>query len=102
LARTISVDDKTYSELISITAQIMQRAGEQLSLSDTTRLSVALLKSCLIIYPRLEEEIVKLISFDEPNAKYESIKDITPEFFARDFLEKVFGNEKMAGDRGET
>lgn len=95
LARTISVNDKAYSELISITAQLMQKAGEQLSLSDTTRLSVALLKSCLVNYPRLEEEILSQISFEEPNTKFKSIKEITSEWCDKDFLDIVFGVKQL-------
>jgi hypothetical protein len=93
IARTISVDDKTYSELVSITAQLMQKAGEQLSLSDTARLSVFLLKGCYVSYPQLEEKILQLINLDEsnPNMKWETIKGITPEFFSKDFLDVVFG-----------
>lgn len=91
MARTISVDEKTYGELINITAQLMQKAGEQISLSNTTRLSVALLKSCLINYPRLEDEILNQISFEETNKKFTSIEEITYEWFDKDFLDAVIG-----------
>jgi hypothetical protein len=103
LARTISADDKTYSELVSITAQLMQKAGEQISLSHTIRLAVALLKSCLLNYPMLEEEILSQISFEESNTKFTSIEEITSEWCDKQFLDCVFGIEqrRYSDDSGD-
>ena len=98
LARTISVDDKTYSELIGITAQLMEKTREQVSLSHTVRLAEALLKSCLLYYPRLEDQIRKQINFEpeeEPNTKDWPIEQITSDWFGKDFLEYLFGIEDL-------
>lgn len=97
MGRTIGVDDKTYRELVSITAQLMQKSGEQISLSDIARLSVYLFKGCLVNYPELEKQILNQINFEEqqPLTKDFFSKDITPEWFDKEFLDCVFGIEDL-------
>jgi hypothetical protein len=96
LTRTIGVDDKLYSEMIGITGQLMQKSGEQVSLNNTTRLAVALFKSCLLHYPRLAEQILAQISFDkEANKGDWPIEEITFTWFGKDFLDYLFGNKDL-------
>jgi len=98
MTRTISVDDKTYGELVSITAQLMEKTREQVSLSYTVRLSEALLKSCLLYYPRLGEQIRTQINFgpdEETSTKDWPIDEITSDWFSKDFLEYLFGIEDL-------
>lgn len=75
----------------------MQKAGEQVSIGQVTRLAVAYLKSCLNNFPRLENEILHQISFEEPNIKFASIHEVTSQWFEKNFLEIVFGI-KQIGD----
>lgn len=96
LTRTIGVDDKLYSEMIGITGQLMQKSGEQVSLSNTTRLAMALFKSCLLYYPKLEEQILAQINFDkEANKGDWPIEEITFTWFDKDFLDYLFGIEDL-------
>ncbi len=93
MGRTIGIDDKTYKELVRVTAELMQKSGEQVALSDVLRLSVFLLKGCLSNYPELEKQILNQISFEDqqPSTKDLLSKDITPEWFGKDFLDCIFG-----------
>jgi hypothetical protein len=96
LAKTISVDNETYTELVSLTGSLMQKAGEQISVSNTTRIAIAYLESCLVHFPRLEEAILDLISFEEPKMKYASIQEVTSKWFDKDFLEVAFGIKQIS------
>jgi len=95
--KTVSIDNDTYKELVSLTGELMQEACEQISVSHMTRLAVAHLKSCLTHFPILKKEILDLISFEEPNLKYASIQEVTSDWFDKDFLEVAFGI-KQIGD----
>ena len=91
LARTVSVDEKTYSMLLGITADLMQKANEQVSVSNTIRLATAYLKSSLMHFPRLDEEITRLISYEDASLKETNINEVTENWFDKDFLDVVFG-----------
>ena len=93
MGRTIGIDERTYKELVILTAQFMQKTQEQISLSDIARLSVYLFKGCLVNYPELEKQILAQIDFGEqqPLAKDFFSKEVTPEWFDKQFLDCVFG-----------
>jgi hypothetical protein len=76
----------------------MEKTREQVSLSHTIRLAEALLKSCLLYYPRLEDQIRAQINFEpeeEPNTKDWPIEEIASGWFGKDFLEYLFGIEDL-------
>ncbi|MHC3129233.1 MAG: DUF2924 domain-containing protein [Candidatus Bathyarchaeota archaeon] len=102
MAKTISIDDETYSELVKLTGNLMQKAGEQISIGQVTRLAIAYLKSCLSNFPRLEDEIIDLIGFEEPNIKYVSVHEVTAKWFCKDFLEVVFGIKQINNSNSST
>jgi len=100
LAKTISIDDETYSELVKVTANLMGKTGEQVSISQTARLATAFLRSCLINFPRLEDAILDYIGFEEPDIKFVSIHEVTSKWFDKDFLEVVFGIKEIDDSNG--
>ncbi len=103
LGRTIGIDEKTYKELVRLTAHFMQKTEEQISISDIVRLSVYLFKGCLDSYPELGNQILNQIDFgdqkkstkdndfDEQKEPRDYLsKDITPEWRRR-LEETLFG-----------
>lgn len=102
MAKTISIDDETYSELVKLTGNLMQKAGEQISIGQVTRLAIAYLESCLNNFPRLEDEILDLIGFEEPNIKYVSVHEVTSKWFDKNFLEVVFGIKQINNSNSST
>ncbi|MGD6810671.1 MAG: hypothetical protein ACQCN3_13320 [Candidatus Bathyarchaeia archaeon] len=97
MGRTIGIDDKTYKELVRLTAHFMQKTEEQISLSDIVRLSVYLFKGCLDNYPELGKQILNQIDFGEQKELTKDFfsKDIIPEWFGKDFLDFIFGVEDL-------
>ena len=89
MAKTISIDEETYSELVRLTGSLMEKTGEQVSIGQVARLAVAYLKSCFINFPRLEDEVLELIGFEKE--KLASIHEVTSDWFDKRFLEIVLG-----------
>lgn len=89
MAKTISIDEETYTELVKLTGNLMEKSGEQVSIGHVARLAVAYLRSCFTHFQRLEDEVLELIGFEKE--KFTSIHKVSSEWFDKDFLEVVLG-----------
>lgn len=89
MAKTISIDEETYTELVKLTGDLMGKSGEQVSIGHVARLAIAYLKSCFTHFPRLEDQVLELIGFEKE--KFTSIHKVTSEWFDKEFLEIVLG-----------
>lgn len=93
MAKTISIDKGTYVELVRLTGNLMEKSGEQISIGQVARLAIAYLKSCLNHFPKLEDEILDLIGFEEE--KFASIHEVTSKWFDKEFLEVALGIKQI-------
>ena len=93
MGKTVSVDEETYGELVTLTGTLMLKSKEAFSIGSIVRLAVAYLNSSLRQFPDLEKAILELI-LDE-DTRFTSVEKITSEWFDKDFLETTLGIKKV-------
>lgn len=93
LGKTVSIDEQTYKELVTLTGTLMLKSEEVLSIGSMVKLAVAYLKSSLEHFPNLEKAIIELI-IDE-KSRFTPIDEITSRWFDKDFLEVTLDIKKV-------
>lgn len=92
MGKTVSIDEQTYKELVTLTANLMLKSEEVLPVGSMVKLAIAYLKSSIEHFPKLEKAIIELIIHEE--TRFTPIDEITSRWFDKDFLEVTLGIKK--------